>query len=625
MSKNEDTFSPLTGKAKRRAFIVLDLESKAGPGQRAGFTRPFMGGVYDGQTFDCFFDQDRDQDWEVRWYWPGGCIDRMMRFLLTEKNRGKHIYAHNAGSFDYLFLLPWLMNVGFKMGYRFSIIPVASSIQVLDVWNLKNRFQRWRFLDSLRLIPMGLDKASRTFGLGGKLEHDLHLPETDPRWKEYNQVDCVKLYKVLEKFHHYVENVLCGEVGITAPATAVKLLRRKYLKQSINRNVSTHDFVRQAYFGGRVEVFKRRGSGLRYYDINSSYPAAMLEGMPGSVCNEWQGEPPERFKRDRIGFCEVDILVPSTIKIPPLPVRGDGQKMADGGVFPKGKLLFPVGQLRGTWEWGEIQQALKMGCTIERWGKSVWYEQIPLFAEYVRDLYQYRDKSREDYNEGLALIAKLLLNSSYGKFGMRTLRKQIYQYDDPNLPDNAVPADQDPECLVWYAEEEVDAPYIMPQVAARVTALARVRLLQYMLQAEELGGVVHYCDTDSIITDVVMPSSTDLGGLKDEMPEQSGQIHGEFLGPKMYCLLGPDEFEQVKAKGFSTRDKATFNALAAGKTIVMRRLEKIGSLARAGFLRGPKMLKVPKSLRLDSGKRVMHDDGSTHPFELNMWTETDAI
>lgn len=610
MGKSEQ-FSPLSGKVKRRDFLVLDLESKDGPGQRAGFTRPFMGGVYDGKQFDCFFDQDTDQDWTERWYWPGGCIDRMMRHILKPRYAGWHIYAHNAGGFDYLFLLPWLMTVGESLGYRFTIIPVASKIQVLDVWKGKNRRRRWRFLDSLRLIPLGLDRAAKTFGLGGKLEHDLDLPETDPRWREYNRVDCVKLYDVLKRFHHYVEDVLLGEIGITAPATAVKLLRRRYLPEPIDRNVSTHDFVRRGYFGGRVEVFRREGTGLRYYDINSSYPASMLEDMPGSVCTEWDGKPPIRFMRDRIGFVECKVWVPP-MNIPPLPVRGDGQ------LLPKGKLLFPTGKLRGVWEWSELEQALEMGCEIVEWGHSVWYEKTPMFRQYALDLYAYRDKSNPKYDEGLAAIAKLLLNSSYGKFGMKTLRRKIYRFDDPELPDNAVPADQDPECLIWYSEEEVDAPYIMPQTAARVTALSRVALLRHMLEAERRGGILHYCDTDSLITDVVMPTSTELGGLKDEMPEQSGQLHGRFLGPKMYMLTAKG-FEEVKAKGMQTRDRKTFETLAAGKAVTMRRLEKVGSLARVGFRRGPRMVTVPKRLRLDEGKRVIHDDGTTTPYQIEMW------
>lgn len=615
MKSSEPQFTPLTGKTKRRKFLVLDLESKDDDSQKAGFTRPFLAGVYDGKDFQAFRDQDPGLPWHVRWYWPGGCVDRMMRHILSRKYSGWHIYAHNAGKFDYLFLLPWLMFCGELEGYTFRLTPVASTIQILDI---RKGGKRWRFLDSLRLIPMGLDKAARTFAHGGKLEHDLHLHEDDTRWEEYNRVDCVRLYQVLTSFHHYVENVLCGEVGVTAPSTALKVFRRNYLPKAIDRNIDTHEFVRAGYFGGRVEVFRRHGEKLRYYDINSSYPAAMLDSMPGSHCIRWEGEPEARMN-DRIGFCEVDIHVPEHLNIPPLPVRGTGEEN-----LPKGKLLFPVGKLRGIWEWGELQQALSMGCEIVRWRKSVWYESIDFFSSFVRELYSFRDKSRADYNEGMALIAKLLLNSTYGKFGMKTERRKIYRYDDSDLPDDAIPAGNHPEALIWYSDETVDAPYVMPQIAARVTALARVRLLRFALEAEKRGGPVHYMDTDSLLTTATMPTGSELGALKDEHPEQSGQITGEFLGPKLYLLTGPGGLEKVKAKGMQKRNREVFEALAAGKAVVSSRLEKVGTLAKDNFKRGPRMVHVPKRLLPEHGKRQMNSDGTTRPYIVDMWGDKKA-
>ena len=151
--------TPLTGKIKSRPFLALDIESKADDTQDAGFTRPFMCGVYDGEKYYSFYDDDQSADPRDRYWLPGGCVDKMMRFLLRKKYRNHHIYAHNAGKFDYLFLTPWLMQIGTSMGFRFNIIPVASGIQVMDVWKKAkgdvSRFKhKHRFLDSLRLIPM---------------------------------------------------------------------------------------------------------------------------------------------------------------------------------------------------------------------------------------------------------------------------------------------------------------------------------------------------------------------------------------------------------------------------------------------------------------------------------------
>jgi hypothetical protein len=618
--------TPLTGKPRSRRFLVVDLESKDGFSQKAGFTRPFMCGVYDGKKYYAFFDKEpcTEENWRDHYYREGGCVDRMMRFLLRREYRGWHIYAHNAGRFDYLFLMPWLMQIGVELGFSFGVIPVASAIQVLDVW-MGNRHSRFRFLDSLKLIPTSLDKAAKSFGLTGKdksaLGEDLDTPETDRKaWMHYNAVDCVQLYRVLEKFHHYVENVLLGEVGITAPSTSMKIFRRRFLKDEIPRGKDTHDFIRASYKGGRTEPFHRHGSGLRYYDINSSYPAAMLHDMPAGDPIWWNGPPTKRLLSGKyVGFVEARVIVPENLHLPPLPVT-------------KEKLIFPVGRLEGIWEWSELQMALEVGCEIVEYKRSVWYPGKPLFREFVRELYQYRDKSSPLYDEGLAEVVKIMLNALYGKFGMKTLRKQIFLWNDPELPDDAVPCSGDPDCPVWYAEIESDAPYVMPQISARVTSLARQRLYRGMLEIQKGGGKVYYVDTDSIITDGTMETSNELGAFKDELPQLSGHITGDFVAPKLYLLSTDTGYSKVKAKGVpfrKGRDESkeqlerrmveTFHKLARGEQIMLDRLEKIGTLAQAGFSRGPQMRKVPRRFLAEGAKRQIHEDGTTSPLVLDMW------
>lgn len=634
MSRKGSDLTPLRGKVTRRKFLVVDIESKADDTQEAGFTRPFLVGVRDdeGNYFAFRDDPGSKAPWDRRYFELGGCVDKAMRFLLQRKFRGYHIYAHNAGRFDYLFFLPWLMLIGTNMGWTFGVIPVASSIQVIDVWDKRSgtkRGDRFRFLDSMKLIPTSLQKAAEGLGVAGKNraalgQDDLNLHEDDPRWEVYNKQDCDTLYAVVEQFHHYIEDVLLGEVGITAPSTAVKLLRRQYLKQAVPRSVETHEFIRRGYFGGRVEDFEQEGEGLSYFDINSSYPASMRGPMPAGEAFEWDGEPPERFRNSFLGFCECDVYVPEGTHIPVLPVKLEE------------KLIFPTGYLSGVWTYPELMLAVECGATIVTWKHSVWYKPVDLFGAFVADLYAYRDKSNPKYNAALEAVVKIILNSLYGKFGMKTLRKKIYIYNDPEKPECAVPASGGPEALVWYAEEEVDAPYIMPQVSAWVTSMSRILLMRYMLQALALGGRVFYCDTDSIITDVKLPSSTKLGELKDEIPEWSGQLRGEFIGPKMYILKSP-EWTRVKAKGLESgqRNEETIRKLmrgakqtakglqiAAADMVFVRRLEKVGTLAQENFRRGPKLRKVPRRLLVASGKRERLPNGSTKPIHVRMFVPT---
>jgi hypothetical protein len=633
MSKDKESTvcNPLAGDIAPRRFIVVDLESKDGASEVAGFTRPFMAGVYDGKEFIAFTDTTRAGGWDQWYYAPGGCVDRAMRWLLQRNHSGSFIYAHNGGGFDFFFFLPWLMSEA-ASDYLFTVIPVSSTIQALKVTSRDGR-HKWTFLDSMKLIPSSLDNAAKTFGCEGKLKHDLNLPESDPRWRDYLRVDCEQLYQVLTKFHHLVEKSLGGEVGITAASTAMKTYRRAYQPFGFLRHKQSHEFIREGYFGGRVEVFESKGEGLSYYDLNSSYPASMLSKMPVGVASYIpRGTPPARLTQgNHVGFVRCDITVPRDTFIPPLPVRSDGSHCAEG------KLIFPTGKLSGVWDWEELQYAVQTGCKIEKCYESWWYEAQEVFADFVHSLYAFRDKARPDYNEGLAQVCKLLLNSSYGKWAMKPERRQMWRWDDPELPENAEPANGKEDSPIWYSLEETDACYIIPQISAHVTTLSRLTLLRYLHEAEKHGRV-YYTDTDSIVTSSRLPSSTKLGELKDEYPTAAGRLRGQFFGPKVYLIDTEEgDISLVKSKGVRPyqiagkqlpgESKQEYNKrvadvvlrMAAGEQVIEERLEKIGQLARAGFGRGPRVNKVPRSMKQGDSKRRLHKDGTTTPWHLKMW------
>src|SRR6516165_1071686 len=98
-----DSLTALLSKIKRHRIVVYDLESKDGPTQRPGFTRVFLAGVYDGACFEALRNRPPDNaatEWEERGHhhlnpgvspipWErraiedGGCIDALMRTLLS--------------------------------------------------------------------------------------------------------------------------------------------------------------------------------------------------------------------------------------------------------------------------------------------------------------------------------------------------------------------------------------------------------------------------------------------------------------------------------------------------------------------------------------------------------------
>jgi hypothetical protein len=766
--KEREFLKPLSSKRRRRRkeFVAIDLESKDGDSQSPGFTRPFLVGMYDPkkEEYQEFRDEPhlRSRPWDERHALPGGCVDKLLSVALTRRYRGKIFYAHNGGSFDWLFLLAWLER--HRDEYGFEIIPVQSSIQVLRVWKKVKESEEkkkskkkpaklsWEFLDSMKLLPMGLDRAAKTFGIEGKRKHELGLHEDDPSWSEYLKQDCVTLATVMRRLYDLVER-LGGEVGITTPSTAMRLFRRRFLgRNGTPRRVArwrhwddckdpkrcggcAHRWYRRGYYGGRTEIFWTELKNGKYSDINSSYVAAMRQPMPvgdrfvdeGRL--DWRRHPSRGGRYG--GFAECTVYVPPECPIPPLPHR-DGKT---------GKLLFPTGRFHGVWDVDELRllDDPLVGGRIEHVTRTVWFRLKDLFRDMVDTLWGFRapqcsecgegmqargDKSPcEHFDEGLSALAKLIGNGAYGKFCMKNERTSIVFENEhekrkgrcflcgesaPSLGEDTFaamceacegskPASGEPDGIVWYQRKHVDAPYIIPQIGAHVTALARIKLWEYMrlaittpgrtiatddvmvgdvlftvkgrpalvrqirgnrgtgrfdvrvdegegrgasttldVEAEEVqvGGIVAYTDTDSILSDVTLPTGTRLGELKDEYPGE--RLDFLAVQPKVYLLdrktladraEGPVRGRtKITAKGFPPELRTVENletlrrggvlrtlplppGTSEGPPEPWRRLEKVRSLARAGFRRSPRMVDVEKSFRTTYDKRVVLEDG----------------
>jgi hypothetical protein len=249
----------------------------------------------------------------------------------------------------------------------------------------------------------------------------------------------------------------------------------------------------------------------------------------------------------------------------------------------------------GSWLTDEVRKAVDMGYGLvevfEFWEYTVTCfdkdtNSGGLFAEYVNMFLKLKqessgfpswvqsedDKDRyiEDYrrSEGIALdkasisknsgqrtLAKLKLNSMWGKWAQNQNKTQTTIVDSEKefyelltspgtevtnliFPNNEV---------VWiswkFSENNVTAgKNVNVAVAAYVTTQARLKLYEYL---SKLGDSVLYCDTDSVIyiQNVGEPLKVEtgyyLGDLTDELEEfGSGSYIEEFVsgGPKNYAF-----------------------------------------------------------------------------------------
>jgi hypothetical protein len=252
-----------------------------------------------------------------------------------------------------------------------------------------------------------------------------------------------------------------------------------------------------------------------------------------------------------MGFYDVDVEVPY-MKIPPL-----GTKYSDCGWE---RFIFPVGKFRGKWSTVELEYAKSVGVKILKvYSGVLFYNGGPIFKEYIDTLYEIRLKSKSGSAENI--VVKLLMNSTYGKFGLNLLREQI-EFDYGQL-DVSVHSEFQATQRIRLMKKQVhlDKSFSNVAIAAWVTSCARIYMHKlYMVAPEKL----YYSDTDCLMTTHVFPESEKgLGKLKLEFKS----VKGCFLLPKTYSLIttapqwtghGPDgqEFKtnvKVTAKGFERK------------------------------------------------------------------------
>ena len=291
----------------------------------------------------------------------------------------------------------------------------------------------------------------------------------------------------------------------TLPSMALQLWRRFYPREMPELPAHVQAFAREAYYGGRVEVYRQGWvpSGTRHYDVNSLFPSVMArERFPD--CRGWRGVRSPDWRLE--GVAEVTVTIPSGGRFPPLPVRADEE------------IVFPTGRVRGAWVYPELRRAMRDGAVIEEVHAAVECPRTERpFGGYVRYCYGRRRRAASRIDDR---FWKLFLNSTYGKFGQQEGLEVIVNDRSMTLRTNP------PKhlCVMW---------------AAYVTAYARLRLLALLRGCR----TVYYTDTDSLFTPDVLPVSTRLGALKLVGVTRRSRGTG-FFGNKTYIWNG-----RAKAKG----------------------------------------------------------------------------
>lgn len=490
-----------------------------------------------------------------------GSIEEMLLHITDMESTGAipddlTIFAHNGGAYDFNFVLEYVIRQKGKKHFRIeAVLPRGSTFLAMEIRRMYHdengkptiEGPLLTFRDSLALLPFSLASltdAFKTECAKGEWDHDKDFKyRDDPRLLEYLKADCVGLYQVLNLYFSWPMIKESG-VSFTVASQALRIFRTTLDQPILGCSRPVDAFVRKAYFGGRTEIFKPyfHGTGedkLSCWDVNSLYPSVMRDFEYPTTFIGWT----KKYDPKSFGFWEATVEVPEGMYVPPLGtliyIDEKTKKVETVKDSSEGKFFFPTGTFSGCWTTIELEYAKTLGVKVLSTGMGAIFENGgKIFEKFVNELYERRKAAPKDSVD--SFICKLILNSSYGRFGLNLEREQLvidegqdgvtdaaYEFETGEMIDGV------PEIFRFVKETVVIDSFSNVAIAAWVTAQSRIRMhKQYMKMQKDL----FYTDTDSCFNrhDKSMESSPELGQFKYEY----SATEACFLLPKTYALAG---------------------------------------------------------------------------------------
>jgi hypothetical protein len=548
-------------------------------------------------------------------------INNLLSFF-KDNNRTLTVFAHNFASFDGVFILKHLIPFGIVEPLYFNgkLITIKLKITIEGDHTGKTII----FKDSFLLLPVSLRKLALIYncteikGIFPFLLSNILYSGTFPRFEyftdvnidtylinsqeysnkiwnfkeeaiKYCKLDCLILHEILIKFNELIFNEFKVNVHkvLTLPSLAMRIFKSLFMPidSIFQLHGGIEKDIRQSYTGGAVDVYiphnrltpwltneKVEYETLYYYDVNGLYPTVMSQQyMPVGKPIVFEGEI-TKINPQAFGFFYCEITSPQYLDHPILQRR---IKTSNG--------IRTIAGL-GTWtDWifsEEMYNAIKFGYTFKII-KGYEFIKGELFGDYVNKMYNLRQEYSKKHP--MNLIAKLLNNSLYGKFGMKD---EITKFE---ILDNVTPEDKayiesiinlhksdildlielDNYTMIIFKDianisfndktEIYHGTEVNIAIASAITAYARVYMSQFK---NNPLYKIYYSDTDSIVTN--KPLSNDVIGVA------LGQVKLEhtikkavFLAPKVYALITENDEEVIKVKGLTKEviSKLSFNDL----------------------------------------------------------------
>jgi hypothetical protein len=514
-----------------------------------------------------------------------GCFNKFIEYCLTNKN--KTYIAYNSCRFDNYFLMDYLIN---------------ENVEIRNHLSNNNRLMKFEFgennsvFDLCLFLDAPLKKACSDFNIeNSKKDFDHNRIKNWDDVKScrieveyYIKFDVLSLEELFFKFEKTIFDVCKFSI---LDFMTLSSLSYSYWVSSLDathkiellKDTEKYNFVKSAVYGARCYPLAREFKSKHYDDVvsgkmtfdelintndflfpadaSSLYPASMngikqtqeddtfkilYESNYPNGKSRWSCDIEKDFKDGKYGFYDISFETNKKLRIPLLLKH-----------CKDGSLSHDLIDGRGVYTHLDIQFAIKHGYKVLQFHKALVYDSCTNpFKIFVDKFYKLKNEAEKTKNKVLRNVAKLILNSLYGKMLQQPHNEHtefIYNLDQySKFVNNYKLVDyvRLDTCLILTGEaKEFEKTVSKPlQLGAYVLAHSRMIMSKYMeaITPDLTEAPFVYSDTDSMymkgeyyhnlkamdyIRDV---KKVELGLLCSDVKDIGLVIKMRCYGPKLY-------------------------------------------------------------------------------------------
>lgn len=524
-------------------------------------------------------------------------IDSFMEFCKKEKN--SIFYFHNL-KFDGEFIIYWLLKNNFKHVQKKEEIEDCTFTTLISkmgqFYNIVVYFKKGNkkvhkvtFIDSLKIIPFSVDDTAKAFNLPiSKLKINYNTPReknhkiTDEE-KAYIKNDVLIMAKALKiVFDEGLTRMTRASNALADYKSIVSKTKFKHCFPLISKELDEN--LRKSYKGGFTylnPIYKEKDvKNIVNLDVNSLYPFVMYDRkLPFDLPKHYEG----KYKEDKIYDLYIQRISCSfkikENKIPTIQIKNNMSFIANEYLESSDNKLVTL-----TLTSVDLKLFLEHYETYNLEYLDGWkFKSVNgLFKDYIDKWIKVKNNATISGNLGQRTLAKLMLNSLYGKFAT-TLEEQS---KNPYLGEDDI--------IHYQLGEKEEKNGIYLPIGSFITAYAREITIRTSQKIKEYSinkygkDMYIYSDTDSIktllpIDELIQFCDIDnvrLGAWKNEgiatkgkwvrqkcyLEEIDGEMHITCAGMPKSC------YSQVEWKNFkvglTVGGKLTFKHVKGGVKLV---------------------------------------------------------